>query len=503
MNLYVYESDSDALVVDCGVQFADPDRLGIDSILPDLSYLGEIQDKLRAVLFTHGHEDHVGAASYLLERFPLPVYASRFTIELLKRKLEQQGISAQLHTVRDKEEISFGSLKAVFFAVPHSIPDSMGLLIGDGDFSAMHISDFRANKGDLSFLPSVAVSCLLLDSTNAMSHAREESSEYEVAAELERLFAQCKGRVFVTTFSSNIERVGAVIKAARATGRKVLLEGAAMERTVNTAFSIGLLASAGDVTLPEAHKMRPEELVFVVSGCQGEHSSALYNIAMKERKSLYIKQGDMLIFSSRVIPGNEDNVNRIINAVLKSGGEVVKPDDANVHISGHALPPALEAVIERIKPSWFIPVHGEYQHMVAHRALAVKAGIDEDRILMMETGNQLVFQGGELVQGLEVKAERQYYDNRGGFYLQGSDLSERGRLARDGAVAVQMRNGEVDMISMGFPMDEEKLALAREYIATEVGLENETEQDRIKRVLRKFFKKQMKRRPMIAVFMDK
>ena len=497
MNLYVYEGEKDAIIVDCGVKFADPDRLGVDSILPDLSYLERIREKLRCVIFTHGHEDHTGAAFFLLKRFPLPVYTGRFTAELLKPKLEELP-HIEVNVLKNGDYVKVGELNTLAFEVPHSIPDTMGLKIMAQDFSAVHISDFRT-EGDLGFLPDVSTDCLLLDSTNALSYSDDRYSEADIEEEFTRLFSTSKGRVFISTFSSNVERVRGAIRAARATGRQVVIEGAAMARTVNAAFSLGLLPSAGDISVQDAAREGTKGFVYLISGCQGEHGSALYNIAMGERKVLYFEEGDLLIFSSRVIPGNEDRVNHIENAVLRAGARVIKWEDACVHVSGHAYPNELKQVISHFNPRWFIPVHGEYRHLIKHCEIAQEVGLRSEQLLFCETGTTLLFSGGKYVEVEKTEAKQLYFDSRGSFYLDEEGLRERKQLARDGAIAVY--NGERLLIQpIGFELSVGQIAALKELISTEEALANETETERISRLIKRYIKKQLKRRPVITIF---
>lgn len=504
MNLYVYETEEHAVIVDYGVMFAEPQQSGIDSILPDISYLREIKHKLRAVIATHGHEDHIGGLWDMAAQVELPVYTGRFTAELIRGKIvRRKGI--EIEQVFPSKEYIFGDIKVRFFPVKHSIPDAFGLVLDCGGRKVVHLSDFTGDK-NASFLPDAArggdIFALTLDSTNALNPGGHEFTEGDVARELADIVSNAFGRVFVTTFASNVERIGSVISAAKQCGRKVVVEGAAMEKTVGIASRLGLISLPEDlvVGVKQAHKMHPAELVYIVSGCQGEYGSALYSICSGERSLVKIEGGDTLIFSSRMIPGNERCINSLVNQAIKAGAVVIQAGDRKVHVSGHAKQDELMAAIKAISPEYFIPIHGEYRHMAANRALAIKSGVDSHNAIIIESGDQLSFHAGGPVK-TTVSVSHRYYDGRGGFVLDEAAYAARKNLARDGIVIIHAEAKKPVIDTSGFTLNpDDYSSLLRAIAADDKGDVDEPYAERLWRVTRKFFKKNMGRRPLVVVY---
>lgn len=501
MNLYVYESTDSALVVDCGIKFANPEFLGIDNIQPDLSYLYSIKKKIKGIVFTHGHEDHIGNAPELFANFDVPVYTGRFTAELLHNKA---GVDKNINVISTGDELFLGSIGVEVFSVPHSIPDTFGIWIKYGSFSAVHISDFCTDYGSISFLPEFGnVTALLLDSTNAVSRRTTHSGEVEITKELARLTSECDGAVFFTTFASNVQRIAGAMKAAVSCGRKVVVEGASADKTVQIASRLGIMPAIELVNAKKACYLPRNELFYILSGCQGEYSSALYSVAAGERKVIKPERNDMLIFSSRVIPGNEDNINKIINNMLKLGVRVVRPSDAMVHVSGHIYPEELVGVIDKIAPMYYIPIHGEYQHLAAAVENAALAGVDKEYSIFIETGEQLVFEGETYSKKSPVDAKPKYYDSRGGFFVSDEELSARRQLSKDGmVVAILGADGEFYIDGYGFSVNADSVRFISNMFKEEERLDCEAEAQCLQRVIKRYFRKYMGRRPVVAVYKE-
>ncbi|MDR2884235.1 MAG: ribonuclease J [Deferribacteraceae bacterium] len=492
MNMYLYETPTSAVVVDCGVIFSDPQQYGVDSVLPDISYLYGIKDKLKAVLFTHGHEDHVGGAIKLLSEFNLPIFTGKFTAALLEHKSSKLNIN-----IVEPRLYTFGDISVEFFPAQHSIPDTYGVVIVADGFSCLHLSDFSHADPELL---TRKIDCLLLDSTNATTESRGYTED-DVKQELYKIFSERSGgRIFLTTFSSNVARLGSAIDAAVRVGRKVVPEGASMERILGQAMRMGLISVNGkDIVSPKkAYKMEPSELVYLVSGCQGEPLSALATIASGERKAIKMIEGDLLIFSSRLIPGSERNVNFLINSAMRRGVEVIQADDRLVHVSGHAGRGDLKAFIAAVAPKYFIPIHGEYRHLSAHRKLAIEAGVARESCLMLESGGQIQLWDEAVVYN-EIPSGRVYIDGRGGYTLDESAVTMRKQIAKDGVVVVRLLpDGEIALETYGFTLtDKQERDVMLEIINRDIDFAPLNEQ--LARVVKRYFKKQLSRRPYIAV----
>lgn len=504
MNLYVYETSKAAVVVDCGVMFGDSSMPGVDAVFPDLSYLKSIRKKIEAVIYTHGHEDHIGGMLRLIKLADVKVYAGRFTAELIDHKLNQTDKKAEIVVVHEGESFNFGNIEVSFISVPHSIPDTFALRISSEGFTAIHASDFRVD-GNLaeicSGLSKQKVDCLLIDSTNASSKG-ENAREEDVKAELVKVFSEAEGRIFLTTFASNVERLASAVEAAKAVGRKIVVEGAAMERTIGIACKLGLmnLPESMLLTTKKAYYAEPSSVVYLVGGCQGEYTSTLYSIAMGERKAVRMLEGDLLIFSSRNIPGNEGNINAMVNAAMRRGVDVIHAKDRLVHVSGHAYSDELREIISHVKPEYLIPIHGEYQHMNHCAKTARQAGVPEDRCIFVESGEQIVFEDNKYTLKEDVPSGRIFVDYRGNFEMTEQDLSTRRKIARDGVVIVMLN--PVSVYTYGFTLDKEQKNAVLKAIAGEFENENHdklTRDELAIKAVKRYFRKFMDRRPLIDV----
>ena len=447
-NMMVIEYGNEAVVIDSGVLFPEENMPGVDFVIPDISYLVENSDKVKAILITHGHEDHIGALPYVLDRLDVPVYSSRLTHGLITVKLRERGrlADARLNVVRPHEPFTIGKLGIEFFRVCHSIPDAMGIAVKTPLGYVIHTGDFKVDhtpvdgKGtDLSALARMAeegVMLLCSDSTYAEVDGYTPS-EGVVGEALDREIARAQGRVMVATFASLISRIQQVVDAAVRYGRKVTVVGRSMANNVKMARNMGYLHVPDDtmISMNEARKLPHDEVVIIATGAQGEPTSALVRIANGEHQDVEIERGDTVIISASPIPGNETLVSRTIDNLLRQGARVLYSRVAMVHVHGHASREELKMMLSLVKPKFFVPVHGEYRHLVAHADIAVSLGIPPENTFVLEDGEVLELREdyGEVVD--DVPAGHVYVDGHRTWDDTSKVLDERRRLASDGVVA--------------------------------------------------------------------
>ena len=447
-NMMVIEYGNEAVVIDSGVLFPEENMPGVDFVIPDISYLVENSDKVKAILITHGHEDHIGALPYVLDRLDVPVYSSRLTHGLITVKLRERGrlADARLNVVRPHEPFTIGKLGIEFFRVCHSIPDAMGIAVKTPLGYVIHTGDFKVDhtpvdgKGtDLSALARMAeegVMLLCSDSTYAEVDGYTPS-ERVVGEALDREIARAQGRVMVATFASLISRIQQVVDAAVRYGRKVTVVGRSMANNVKMARNMGYLHVPDDtmISMNEARKLPHDEVVIIATGAQGEPTSALVRIANGEHQDVEIERGDTVIISASPIPGNETLVSRTIDNLLRQGARVLYSRVAMVHVHGHASREELKMMLSLVKPKFFVPVHGEYRHLVAHADIAVSLGIPPENTFVLEDGEVLELREdyGEVVD--DVPAGHVYVDGHRTWDDTSKVLDERRRLASDGVVA--------------------------------------------------------------------
>ena len=448
-NMMVIEYGDEAVVIDSGVLFPEENMPGVDFVIPDVSYLVENSDKVKAILITHGHEDHIGALPYVLDRIDVPIYSSRLTHGLITVKLREHGrlTDARLNVVEPHEPFTIGKLGVEFFRVCHSIPDAMGIAVRTPLGLVIHTGDFKVDhtpvdgKGtDFSALARMAEEGVLLlcsDSTYAEVEGYTQS-EREVGEALDREIAQAPGRVMVATFASLISRVQQVIDAAVRYDRKVTVVGRSMVNNVKMARNLGYLNVPENtlVSMNEAHKLPHDEVVIIATGAQGEPTSALVRIANGEHQDVEIEEGDTVIVSASPIPGNETLVARTIDNLLRQGARVLYSRIAMVHVHGHASREELKMMFSLVKPRFFVPVHGEYRHLVAHAELAVSLGMPSENAFVLEDGEVLALweEYGEVVD--DVPAGHVYVDGHRSWDDTSKVLDERRRLASDGVVTL-------------------------------------------------------------------
>jgi len=451
LNMMLIESGDDIIAVDCGLLFPDDEMPGVDYVIPDFTYLRERRDRFRAVVLTHGHEDHIGALSYLLREFDVPVYGTPLTLAIARGRLQELGVleRADLRPYAPGDEIRAGSLVVVPIRVTHSIADGIGLAIETPVGTVVHTGDFKldprpvdAEQPDYARFAALGergVLCLCSDSTNVGRPGRT-GSETEVGEALQGRFAEAPGRILVATFASHIHRIQQVLNLAISCGRKVALLGRSMVANVAVASEMGYLKVPEGllVSLEELGELPARRQVILSTGSQGETHSAVSLIAAGEHKYVEVGPGDLVIFSSRVIPGNERVIGRVINALLRRGAEVLWEDVAFVHVSGHASQDDLEQMVALTRPRYFMPVHGEYRHLLQHARLAERTGVLRDHIFVVEDGLglELTKSSARVLSG--YPAGRVFVDGKGIGDVGQVVLRDRQLLAEAGMVVVAL-----------------------------------------------------------------
>ena len=451
LNMMLVESGDDIVAVDCGLMFPGDDLPGIDYVIPDFSYALAKGDRFRAVVLTHGHEDHIGALPYLLREVRVPVYGTPLTLALVSEKLREHGLleAADLRGMRPRVAFEVGPFRVEPIRVTHSIVDGLGLAIGTPAGTVVLTGDFKLDPTPLDGEPSddrrfaelgdAGVLVLCSDSTNVdrPGHTR---SELEVGAALAERFAAAAGRIIVATFASHIHRIQQILTRAARCGRRVALLGRSMERNVTIAAELGYLHVPAGLLLPleELVALPPARQVILSTGSQGEPNSALALMAAGEHKYVRVTRGDLVVISARVIPGNERTIGRVINALYRSGAEVLYEDNAFVHVSGHASQEDLKVMLDLTRPRYFVPVHGEYRHLLGHARLAAAAGLPPEHVFLIEDGAglEVTHAAARVVEGFP--AGRVLVDGKGIGDVGAVVLRDREILAEDGVIAVSL-----------------------------------------------------------------
>ncbi len=447
MNITAFEYNNDIIVVDCGLAFPEDDMLGIDLVIPDTTFLEDNIDRVRAFVITHGHEDHIGALPYVLQKVPIPVYGTKLTMALIEGKLGEHELldTTDRHVVSFGEEVRFGEILVEFIKTNHSITDACALAITSPVGTVVHTGDFKVDYtpvfGDpidlarFAELGKKGVLALLCDSTNA-ERPGFTNSERTVGRALDSIFSDHKSsRILVATFSSNVDRVQQIINAADRYGRKVVLEGRSMVGIIKTAIDIGYVKMPEGVLIDisEIKNYPDEQTVIITTGSQGESMAALSRIATNMHKLVSIKPGDLVVFSSNPIPGNEKAVFKVINELSLKGAEVIFQD---THVSGHACQEEIKLLYTLTKPKFAIPVHGEHRHLMAQRKVAIDVGVPKENVLILSNGQVLEIDenGAEVTE--EVQTGAVFVDGLGVGDVGNRVLRDRQRLAEDGIVIV-------------------------------------------------------------------
>jgi ribonuclease J len=470
-NLMALEYGEEILVIDAGLMFPENDMFGIDLVYPDISYLTERADRVHAAILTHGHEDHIGALPYLLRYLDIPVFATALTRGLAEVKLREAGLLAdcELHTITPDDVLQFGSFTVEFFHVCHSIPDAVGIAVTTPVGLVIHASDYKFDQhpmdGKLTEVEKLralgdrGVLMLLSDSTNAET-AGFTPSEQMLTDVLEQIVRSAKGRVIVATFASNISRIQQVVHVARRHGRRVGVIGRSMVNNVRMAISLEYLDLTADEMLSTAdmNDMPPEQVVIVCTGTQGEPSAVLARMASDEHPQLQVRPGDTVVLSAEPIPGNEEAVNHIIDDLFRLGADVIYPYLSDVHVSGHGSREDQKLMLSLTRPRFFVPMHGEYRHLVLHARTAQEMGIPPENITIVESGQVIEVRPDSIRLGERVSGGHVLVDGLSVGDIGAAVLRDRQHLSRDGflvaMVAVNRATGEVvadpEILTRGF-----------------------------------------------------
>ena len=470
-NMTVFEYENDIIVVDCGLAFPEDDMLGIDLVIPDVTYLVRNKEKIRGVIITHGHEDHIGGIPYFLKQINVPIYATRLAAGLINNKLEEHKLinSTKLNMVMQGDTIKLGKFTIEFIQSCHSIPDSVMLAIKTPVGTVVHTGDFKIDytpidnqKMDLNRLAEIGtegVLALLSDSTNAerKGYTMSESSVGDV---FERLFYDCKKRIVVATFASNVHRVQQIINSAVTHNRKVAVCGRSMIKMIETAKELKYIDVPDNVfiDIDMIKNYTPEQLVIITTGSQGETMSALTRMAAGDHRKVTITSNDLVIISANPIPGNEKYVSKVIDDLMQLGAEVIYSSLADIHVSGHACQEEQKLILSLLKPKFFMPVHGEYRQLVCHAETAKKLGIPNENIFMMVNGKTLEITSNTAKFGATVPSGKIMVDGLGVGDVGSIVLRDRQHLSQDGLIIIVLtmdtKTGEVisgpDVISRGF-----------------------------------------------------
>ncbi len=534
-NMTAFECGEDIVIIDCGMGFPDDDMLGVDLVIPDMSYLTQNAHKVRGVLITHGHEDHIGSVPYLLAQFDVPIYGTRLSLGIIEGKLDENPppTRADLRTVNAGDKVKLGVFTAEFVHVNHSIADACAIALYTPAGTVFHTGDFKLDVSpidgkimDLVRIGEIGregIELLLCESTNA-ERSGYTPSERTVGSSLERIFTQYEDkRLIIATFSSNVHRVQQIIDASAAHGRKVAVLGRSMVNVIGAAAELGYMDLPDGVLIDiaEIKRYKPEEITLITTGSQGEPMSALYRIAFSEHDKVKLTPGDVVVLSASAIPGNEKLVGKIINALVKNGVKVVHESREDVHVSGHACKEEIKLILALLKPKFYMPIHGEERHLYAGKEIAEFMGIPSQNIFISEIGRVLELSGGKAKFVGTVPSGRVLVDGSGVGDIGSVVLRDRKHLAEDGLVVVvatvDLGAGEIisgpDIVSRGFVYvkESEELMVGARRIAAGT-LERALSRGiydfaqlklMIREDLARFISKETKRKPMILpVIMD-
>jgi ribonuclease J len=521
-NMTVYEYGNDILVVDAGMMFPDNDMIGIDYIIPDFEYLRQNAKRVRGIIITHGHEDHTGAISHVLEAIKAPIYATPLTRGLIEVKLARRGFSNNLdiRTVHAGDTLQIGPFKVETFHVCHSIPDGIGLGIetpaglvvhtGDYKFDHTPVDNWPTDYAKLAEFARRGTMALLADSTNA-ERPGWTPSERVIDAAFDQVFQKAKGRIIIATFASLISRMEQVVKAATRSGRKVAFVGMSMTENVKIAEKLGYLNFDPETVVPadNALNMKDEKVVLMVTGSQGEPSSILGRLATGTNKRFDIKAGDTVVLSSHPIPGNEEMVYRVVNKLLQQGADVIYEAVAPVHVSGHASQEEIKLMLHLVHPKFLIPIHGELRMLKQHAKLAMEIGIAESNIALVGNGQVIEFTDGKMSLGKRIPGGYVFVDGTGVGDVDRSVMRERENLGTNGIMLVNLKVNkgsgkliETEIITRGFIAEEDAGSIfttLKERIARQVTSSNGNMQKDVQSLVKSFLYDETKRRPEVFV----
>ena len=521
-NMTVYEYNDEILIVDAGMMFPDNDMIGIDYIIPDFEYVKQHADKVRGIVITHGHEDHTGAISHLLEAVHAPVYGTPLTIGLIKAKLGRRGFvqDANLKTIQAGDVLQIGPFKVHTFHVCHSIPDGIGLGIETPAGLVVHTGDYKLDLTPVDNWPTdyaklgefaqKGVLALLADSTNA-ERPGWTPSEQVIEPAFDKVFQQAKGRIIIATFASLISRMQQAINTAVRYHRKIAFVGLSMTENVRIAKELGYINFEDDLEVPleTALQLPDEKVLLLVTGSQGEPTSILGRLANGSNKRFDIKPGDTVVLSSHPIPGNEEVVSRAINRLLEQGADVVYEALAPVHVSGHASQEELKLMLHLVRPRYLIPIHGELRMLKQHARLGIEVGMDERQIAIVENGRVIEFAHGEMSLGERIPGGYVFVDGSGVGDVDRSVMREREMLSQDGIVllnlVIDQRSGDlkdIEIISRGFMTSTESEELFKDLQARIGKLAKHANgrlQQDVSKLAKSYLYEETKRRPVVFV----
>ena len=448
-NITVYEYGADIIIVDCGLGFPDDDMYGIDIVTPDVSYLAKNNTKIRGIVLTHGHEDHIGALPYLLREVSAPIFATPLTAGLVELKLAEHGLleTTEIEVKMPGDVIKLGCFKVEMIHVNHSIPDTVSLAIKTPVGMIIQTSDFKIDTmpvfGEMidlarfGELGNRGVLALLSDSTN-IERQGYSTSESKVGERIDELFRGCNKRIIVTTFSSNIDRVQQVINCAEKYGRKIAVTGRSMENALRVSIELGRMSVPDGllIDLNQAKNLPADRIVIITTGSQGEPMSALYRMAFSGHKQVEIKSGDRVIISASAVPGNEKTISHVINELFRRGAEVIYDSISEIHVSGHAYQEELKMIIALTKPKFFMPTHGEHRHLRTHAKLAAQMGVKHNNIIVADIGHVIELTADSISRNGSVPSGRVFVDGAGVGDVGTVVLRDRQHLAQDGMLVV-------------------------------------------------------------------
>ncbi|EOZ7186143.1 ribonuclease J [Campylobacter coli] len=529
-NISVFETNNDAIIIDIGMSFPDGTMHGVDIIIPDFDYVRKIKDKIRGIVITHAHEDHIGAVPYFFKEFQFPIYATPLALGMISNKFEEHGLKAErkwFRPVEKRKVYEIGEFDIEWIHITHSIIDASALAIKTKAGTIIHTGDFKIDQtpidgyptdlGRLAHYGEEGVLCLLSDSTNSYKEGYTKS-ESSVGPTFDQIFARTKGRVIMSTFSSNIHRVYQAITYGLKYGRKVCVIGRSMERNLYTTMELGYIKLDRKIFIDadEVSKYKDNEVLIVTTGSQGETMSALYRMATDEHKFIKIKPSDQIIISAKAIPGNEASVSAVLDYLLKAGAKVAYQEFSEIHVSGHASIEEQKLMLTLVKPKFFLPVHGEYNHINKHKETAIKCGIPEKNIYLMSDGDQVELCQKYIKRVKTVKTGKVFVDNQINKQIADDVVIDRQKLADSGIVVIiaQIDKATKTLInkprvfSYGLVADKQDHAFSKEMaevlgqffvnVKDEVLNDPRFLENQIRQVLRKHIFRKIKKYPTIV-----